>query len=279
MADTLTLNSSRVDLNNTADDIYSRAVGMSLDGAEPSTAAPKKTEAAGTTGGKSSAGTTPGEMPTHDVVRSEAVSQRAEIAQIAETSLLRIEQLRAENIELRAEAARIRQELVRVRERNVALEKINFNLDDKLGELHASEKKIADLQRNVEYLRGARKHTHQELHTIQQALMDAEKRFTHTEAQLRSICQERADRITVLTEELQVSQKSKAELEQQLETLLSYRQRAMACMHQLTEEVKRLRKDDREKSRRLSEARAVLQSIDRRLAESLTEQTFPPTGV
>ena len=45
----------------------------------------------------------------------------------------------------------------------------------------------------------------------------------------------------------------------------------MSCMHQLTEELKRVRKENREKSRRLGEARAVLQTIDRRLSESVEE--------
>jgi len=209
--------------------------------------------------------------PVHGIIRHATAGQKAEISQIGETSILRIEQLRAENVELQAEANRLRQEIVRLRDRNATVERTNYELDEKVCQLHAAEKQIVELQRGIEYHRAARKRMTEDVRSAQEALIESEKRFGHTESQLRAICQERADRITASSEELKVLQRAKGELEQQSETLLNYRHRAMSCMQQLTEELKRLRKENREKSRRLSEARAVLQSIDKRLAESIGE--------
>lgn len=204
-------------------------------------------------------------------MRLSVAAQKAEINNIGELSILRIEQLRSENVELKAETQRLRQELARLRERNTTLERTNYSLDEKVSELDASTKQLVELQRTIEYYRAAKKSLGSELRRTQKNLVDSERRFAHTETQLRSICQQRADRITGMIEDVKSLQRAKAELEQQVETLLGYRQRAMSCMHQLTEELKRVRKENREKSRRLSESRAILQSIDQRLAESITE--------
>jgi len=272
MADTVDFTSSRTRTSSSVDDLYSQAAEMTFNmGAESDGTAPQQTEPVVEAPATAAEGAQAEADSTHGVIRRATAGQKAEITQMGELSILRIEQLRSDNVELRSEVERLRQEIARLRERNAALEATNFELDERASELHAAEKKIAELQRGVEYARSARRHMIQELKTAQQNLVETEKRFAHTDAQLRAICQERADRITVLTEELKVVARSKAELEREVETLLGYRRRAMACLHQLTEELKRVRKENREKSRRLSEARAVLQSIDARLAESITE--------
>ena len=275
MADTITLPSARTTSSDTAETLYNQAVEMTLSESGSPSESPREAGPSQTSGQAAPAEAPQSHghaTPPHGVMNVPAGPAKAEIAQIGQASLLRIEQLRAENIELKSDSARLRQELVQLRQRNAELERTNLYLDAKVGELHAAEKRIAELQRSAEYYRGARKHMLQEVRTAQENLVEAERRFGQTEAQLRAICQERADRITVLTEEVRMLQRGKVELEQQVESLLSYRHRAMSCMHQLTEELKRLRRENREKSRRLSEARAILQSIDRRLAESLADQ-------
>ncbi len=272
MAETITTSQKRQESDTRTEALYERAVDMPFEKTEADA------DGAGETTAESSANEQVAADPTaqdaksvQGMIRHATAGQKAEIHQIGETSILRIEQLRAENVELKAETHRLRQEITRLRDRNAAVERTNYELDEKVGQLSAAEKQIAELQRGIEYDRAGRRSMMAEVRRAQEALIESEKRFGHTESQLRAICQERADRITALSEELKVLQRAKGELEQQSETLLNYRHRAMSCMQQLTEELKRLRKENREKSRRLSEARAVLQSIDKRLAESIGE--------
>ncbi len=270
MADTATSSSQRTDATSHAGELYDNAVEMPF-AAEPATGSEAPADAS-----------TPADAPAlaeGDATRAEGAppaslaTEKAKIAHMGKASILRIEHLRAENVELKAEGNRLRKELTRLRERNTALERTNYTLDEKVSELNAARKQIVELERAVEYNSVTRRAMADELRQLQDSLADAEKSFAQTESQLRMICQERTDRISGLTEELRNLQRSKAELEQQVETLLGYRQRAMACLQQLTDELKRLRKENREKSRRLSETQAILQSIDQRLEESIVDPT------
>jgi len=279
MADTTASSSQRMDAESQTDALYDQAVETSFGPSESGSAQSGETASDPSpadadsllTDPSSSATKQDGSTPTHGVISSSTLRQKAEMSQMGELSILRIEQLRAENVELKAEGQRLRREMARLRERNIALERINYDLDEKVSQVTVSEKRMIELQRSAEYHRAARRSMHKEVRRLQESLTETDKRFAHTEAQLRAINQERADRITVLSEELKALQRGKAELEQQAESLLGYRQRAMSCLQQLTEELKRLRKENREKSRRLSEAQAILQGIDQRLAESITE--------
>ena len=253
MADTSTSTSQRTSPGEHVDDLYDQAVETPFKEPDADRAAEAKAAA------------------VHGVIRPSAGGQKAEISHVGEMSMLRIEQLRAESVESKTEIQRLRQEVLRLRNRNAAVESINTQLDERLSQADASDKKALELQRSVEYLRAARRSMRKEVQRAQESLIESEKRFNHTETQLRAIAQERADRIAGLVEEVKVLQRGKAELEHQVETLLGYRQRAMSCMQQLTDELKRLRGEYRVKSRRLSEAYAVLQGIDQRLAESTAE--------
>ena len=272
MAETITTSQKRQESDKRTEELYQRAVDMPFEKAEAD--ADGSGEATAESCPEKQAVAEPAQHdsnPVQGIIRHATAGQKAEISQIGETSILRIEHLRAENVELKAETNRLRQEIVRLRDRNATVERTNYELDEKVSQLSAAEKLIAELQRGIEYDRAGRRSMMEEVRRAQEALIESEKRFGHTESQLRTICQERADRITALSEELKVLQRAKGELEQQSETLLNYRHRAMSCMQQLTDELKRLRKENREKSRRLSEARAVLQSIDKRLTESIGE--------
>lgn len=277
MADTFTSHASRTEPTSDAQDMYDQAADMPFhmgdSGAADSqgqSSCEAASDATTSTPTEEDAETT-SDRPSRSAVRPNTAKVKAELSQMGEVSILRIEHLRAENIELKAETHRLRQELTNLRERNAALERTNFQLDEKLSELNSAEKQIVELTRSIEYHRAGRKAMLQEIRRLQDNLAESEKRFGHSEAQLRGVCQERADRITVMSEELKALQRAKAELEQQVETLLGYRQRAMSCLQQLTEELQRLRKENREKSRRLSEARAILQNIDQRLGESISD--------
>ncbi len=268
MADTVS-SSSRLHTTDSDQDVeamYNQATELGYEQGQDEPAAEPETDAPTPTDTDSDAS-----QRSHGPIGHTTARDKAEIAQMGETSITRIEQLRAENVEHKAETHRLRQEIASLRERNRALERANFKLDEKVSELATAEKRIVELQHSVDYHRTGRKAMYQEVRRLQDNLAESEKRFGHTEAQLRAICQERSDRITVLSEELRAVQRAKAELEQQVETLLGYRQRAMSCLQQLTEELQRLRKENREKSRRLSESRAILRSIDQRLAQSMSE--------
>ncbi|MBN1347268.1 MAG: hypothetical protein JXQ73_31550 [Phycisphaerae bacterium] len=269
MAETIA-STDRTESGEGVRELYDHATEMAFSGPEADADQTEASANASDADKEAASRTRSGETAYH-VIRSSAASQKAEISQMGEISILRIEQLRAENVELKAETHRLRQELTSLRERNTALERTNFHLDEKVSELNAAEKRVGELQHTIEYYGAARKSLVQDVRRLQDSLSQSEKRFGHTEAQLRAICQERSDRITVMSEELRALQRGKAELEQQVESLLGYRQRAMSCLQQLTEELKRLRKENREKSRRLSEARAILRNIDQRLAESISE--------
>jgi chromosome segregation ATPase len=199
----------------------------------------------------------------------DAAHERTNLRVLGERSLERIEQIHLENLRLAAERDRLREELAEARQRAENLEELNLQLDHQIAQFEAERMQLLELQQQLDRRDAVIGELRDEVRRREKDLRQQQDRSDQVQRQLRAIGQERADRVAVLRGHLRAVQKSNAELERQVEELIAYRQRASTCFQQIGDELRSIRRENRTKSRRLAEARAVLQDIDRRLGEEI----------
>jgi len=196
----------------------------------------------------------------------EPTLSRAELEVVGHRSVERIARLHRALVEVSAERDRLRKDLAQMRRRIEKSEEVNLDLEHRLARYEAERIHLAELQQQVDRRDAMVSALRADVHKRENELRDHEHRSDQIQNRLRTINQERAARIAALRGQMRAVQQTNVTLEQQLEDLITYRQRSVACFRKLTEELRHMRRDSRSKARRLAEARTILHDIDQHLA-------------
>jgi len=191
---------------------------------------------------------------------------RGELEVVGQRSVERIGRLHRAYVEVSTERDRLRKDLAQVRRRIGRLEEINLDLEHRVARYEAERIHLVELQQQLDRRDAAISALRGDVRKRENELRDHERRSDEVQNRLRIISQERAARIAALRGQIRGVQQSNVTLEQQVEDLITYRQRSVACFRKLTEELRYMRRDSRFKARRLAEARTILHDIDQRLA-------------
>ncbi|HUW84492.1 MAG TPA: hypothetical protein VMZ31_17035 [Phycisphaerae bacterium] len=215
----------------------------------------------------------PGEQPNDPVFdEPTAAGQRhvrRDVQMLGMRSLERIEQIHLQNLQLIAERDRLRDELASAHKRAAEFEEVNLQLDQQIARLEAERMQLLELQQQVDRRDATISEIREHIRLKEQELRQHQQRSDEIQRQLRAVGRERSARVSVLKGQIRAAQQTNANLERQVEELVAYRQRAAACVQQVSSELRRVRSDNRMKARRLAEARSILHDIDRRLASEL----------
>ncbi len=197
---------------------------------------------------------------------TEPTPARGELEMVGQRSVERIGRLHRAYVEVSAERDRLRKDLSQIRRRTGRLEEINLDLEHRLARYEAERIHTLELQQQLDRRDAVVSALRSDVHKRENELRDHEQRSDEIQNRLRTIGQDRAARIGALRGQIRAVDQSNAALEQQVEDLITYRQRSVTCFRKLTEELRHMRRDSRFKARRLAEARTILHDIDQRLA-------------
>ena len=196
----------------------------------------------------------------------EPTLSRGELEVVGQRSVERIGRQHRAYVEVSAERDRLRKDLAQIRRRIGRLEEINLDLEHRVARYEAERIHLVELQQQLDRRDAAISGLRGDVRKRENELRDHEHRSDEVQNRLRTIGQERAARIAALRGQIRAVQQTNVTLEQQVEDLITYRQRSVACFRKLTEELRYMRRDSRFKARRLAEARTILHDIDQRLA-------------